>query len=46
MISVTQAEALKRECEQIMQRSGYYIRPNRMPDIMKAAQKATDAKEE
>lgn len=39
---MTPSEALKRECEEITQRTGYYIPPYRLINLMKAAQKITD----
>lgn len=39
---MTPAEALKRECEEITQRTGRYIPPYRMANLMKTAQKVMD----
>lgn len=39
---MTPAEALKKECEVITQRTGRYIPPYRMASLMRTAQKVTD----
>lgn len=39
---MTAAEAFKKECEEITQRTGRYIPPYRMASLMKTAQKVTD----
>ena len=36
------SEILKRECEEIAQRTGIYIPPYRLSNLMKIAQKITD----
>lgn len=38
---MTPAEALKRECEEVTGRLGFYIPPYRMTSLMQAAQKIT-----
>ena len=42
MIRITQSEILKRECDDITARTGYYIPPYRLAFLMKTAQKITD----
>jgi hypothetical protein len=39
---MTPSEILKRECEEITQRTGTYIPPYRLSNLMKIAQKITD----
>ena len=39
---MTPSEILKRECEEITQRTGIYIPPYRLSSLMKIAQKITD----
>lgn len=39
---MTPSEILKRECEEITQRTGIYIPPYRLSNLMKIAQKITD----
>lgn len=39
---MTPPEILKRECEEITQRTGIYIPPYRLANLMKIAQKITD----
>lgn len=39
---MTSSEILKREMEEITQRTGQYIPPYRLANLMKAAQKITD----
>lgn len=39
---MTPSEILKRECEEITQRTGIYIPPYRFANIMKTAQKITE----
>lgn len=39
---MTPSEILKRECEEITQRTGVYIPPYRLANLMKIAQKITD----
>lgn len=39
---MTPSEILKRECEEITQRTGAYIPPYRLANLMKIAQKITD----
>lgn len=39
---MTPSEILKRECEEITQRTGIYIPPYRLSNIMKTAQKITE----
>ena len=39
---MTPSEILKRECEEITQRTGIYIPPYRLANLMKIAQKITD----
>lgn len=39
---MTPSEILKRECEEITQKTGIYIPPYRLPMLMKTAQKITD----
>lgn len=39
---MTPAEAFKKECEEITQRTGRYISPVRMAALMRTAQKITD----
>lgn len=39
---MTSTEALRRECEEITQRTGRYIPPYRMANLMKTAQKVTE----
>jgi flavoprotein len=39
---MTPSEILKKECEQITQRTGIYIPPYRLANLMKIAQKITD----
>lgn len=39
---MTAAEAFKKECEEITQRTGRYIPPIRMASLMRTAQKITD----
>ena len=39
---MTPSEILKRECEEITQRTGVYIPPYRLTNLMKIAQKITD----
>ena len=39
---MTPAEILKRECEEITQRTGIYILPYRLANLMKTAQKVTE----
>ena len=39
---MTPSEILKRECEEIAQRTGIYIPPYRLSNLMKIAQKITD----
>lgn len=42
VINMTPSEILKRECEEITQRTGIYIPPYRLSNLMKIAQKITD----
>lgn len=39
---MTPSEILKRECEEIIQRTGTYIPPYRLSNLMKTAQKVFD----
>ena len=39
---MTPSEILKRECDEITQRTGQYIPPYRLANLMKTAQKITD----
>lgn len=39
---MTPSEILKRECEEITQRTGVYIPPYRLSNLMKTAQKITE----
>lgn len=39
---MTQAEALRKECEEITQQTGRYIPPYRMAALMRTAQKVTE----
>ena len=39
---MTPSEILKRECEEITQRTGFYVPPYRLANLMKIAQKITD----
>ena len=39
---MTASEALKKECEEITQRTGRYIPPYRMAALMRMAQKVTE----
>ena len=39
---MTPSEILKRECEEITQKTGIYIPPYRLSTLMKTAQKITD----
>ena len=39
---MTPAEAFKKECEEITQRTGRYIPPYRMASLMRTAQKIAD----
>lgn len=39
---MTPSEILKRECEEITQKTGVYIPPYRLATLMKTAQKVTD----
>ena len=39
---MTPAEILKRECEEITQRTGVYIPPYRLSNLMKTAQKIVE----
>lgn len=39
---MTPAEALQRECQDIIQRTGRYIPPYRMASLMQTAQKVTN----
>lgn len=39
---MTPSEILKRECEEITQKTGRYIAPYRMAGLMRTAQKVTD----
>lgn len=39
---MTPSEILKRECEEITQRTGLYIPPYRLTNLMKTAQKILD----
>ena len=39
---MTPSEALRKECEEITQRTGRYIPPFRMANLMKTAQKVTE----
>ena len=42
MIRITQSEILKRECDEITARNGFYIPPYLLAFLMKIAQKITD----
>lgn len=42
VIRITQPEILKRECDDITARTGFYIPPYRLAFLMKIAQKVTD----
>lgn len=39
---MTPSEIMKRECDEIIQRTGQYIPPYRLANLMKTAQKITD----
>lgn len=42
VIRITQSEILKRECDEITARTGFYIPPYRLAFLMKTAQKIAD----